>query len=78
MNDILKIAKSLQDNNIKEADAVSYYTETLSMIADSNLDEEKKKVVVDNLSEIIADELNHQKLLEELYTYLTSIEAKED
>lgn len=78
MNDILKIAKSLQDNNIKEADAVSYYTETLSMIADSDLDEEKKKVVVENLSEIIADELNHQKLLEELYTYLTSIEAKED
>lgn len=78
MNDILKIAKSLQDNNIKEADAVSYYTETLSMIADSDLDEEKKRVVVENLSEIIADELNHQKLLEELYTYLTSIEAKED
>lgn len=78
MNDILKIAKSLQDNNIKEADAVSYYTETLSMIADSDLEEEKKKVVVENLSEIIADELNHQKLLEELYTYLTSIEAKED
>ena len=78
MNDMLKIAKSLQDNNIKEADAVSYYTETLSMIADSDLDEEKKKVVVENLSEIIADELNHQKLLEELYTYLTSIEAKED
>ena len=78
MNDILKIAKSLQDNNIKEADAVSYYTETLSIIADSDLDEEKKKVVVENLSEIIADELNHQKLLEELYTYLTSIEAKED
>ena len=78
MNDMLKIAKSLQDNNIKEADAVSYYTETLSMIADSDLEEEKKKVVVENLSEIIADELNHQKLLEELYTYLTSIEAKED
>ena len=75
---MLKIAKSLQDNNIKEADAVSYYTETLSMIADSDLEEEKKKVVVENLSEIIADELNHQKLLEELYTYLTSIEAKED
>ena len=78
MNDMLKIAKSLQDNNIKEADAVSYYTATLSMIADSDLEEEKKKVVVENLSEIIADELNHQKLLEELYTYLTSIEAKED
>lgn len=78
MNDLLKIAKSLQDNNIKEADAVAYYTETLDFITKSDLEEEKKKVVIENLSEIIADELNHQKLLEELYTYLTSIEAKED
>lgn len=33
MNDLLKIAKSLQDNNIKEADVVAYYTETLDFIS---------------------------------------------
>lgn len=32
MNDLLKIAKSLQDNNIKETDVVAYYTETLDFI----------------------------------------------
>lgn len=40
MNDLLKIAKSLQDNNIKEADAVVYYTETLDFISKSDLEEE--------------------------------------
>lgn len=40
MNDLLKIAKLLQDNNIKEADAVAYYTETLDFISKSDLKEE--------------------------------------
>ena len=44
MNDLLKIAKSLQDNNIKEADAVVYYTETLDFISKSDLEEEKVEI----------------------------------
>lgn len=40
MNDLLKIAKSLQDNNIKEADVVAYYAETLNFISKSDLEEE--------------------------------------
>ena len=75
---ILEIAKFVQFNAEAEAKAVFDYTDMIKYVADSDIDEETKEKVVATISEIIADELNHQTKLHELYTSLVGIEQNKD
>ena len=77
-NNILSIANNIQYNLQKEADAIRDYTDLLNMTKSSDIDEEQKKHIFDVIGEIIADELNHQQKLVELYTKLTTIQANLD
>lgn len=76
--DILEIAKEIEFNAKAEAQAVYDYTELLKKLAESEIDEEQKEIALKNISEIIADELNHQGKLKELYSYFTDIMANKD
>ena len=75
MDEILEIAKAIQENNKDEAIAIAGYTELLKDIYSSNLDVVDKQKCNDYIQEIISDELNHQQKLQELYTMLTGIEV---
>lgn len=75
MDEILEIAKEIQENNKDEAIAIAGYTELLKSIYSSNLDVVDKQKCNDFIQEIISDELNHQQKLQELYTMLTGIEV---
>lgn len=77
-NDILDIAKLCQFNEKAEAQAVEDYTEMIKKVMASEIDEEKKETIVNSISEIVSDELNHQMKLGELYVYLTGIEPNKD
>lgn len=70
----LEIAKLTQFNEKAEAQAVEDYTEMIKRVLESDLEEGKKSVLVDTISELISDELNHQMKLGELYVMLTGIE----
>ena len=74
MKEILEIAKKIQENNKDEAVAIANYTELLKDIYNSDLDVQDKQKCNDFIQEIIADELNHQEKLQELYTLLTGIQ----
>lgn len=74
----LEIAKLCQFNEKAEAQAVLDYTEMIDKVLASEIDEEKKETIVNNISEIVSDELNHQMKLGELYVYLTGIEPNKD
>lgn len=76
--EILELAKLTQFNEKAEAQAVEDYTEFLRKILASGIDEEKKSVLVSTISELIADELNHQMKLGELYVLLTEIEPNQN
>lgn len=78
MGELLEIAKKIQDNNKDEAVAIAGYTELLRDIYNTEIDVEYKEKCNDFIQEIIADELNHQKKLQELYSMLTSIEPNKD
>ena len=75
---ILEIAKYVQFNAEAEAKAVFDYTEMIKFVVASDIEEETKKKVVDIISELIADELNHETKLHELYTSLVGIEQNKD
>lgn len=78
MNDIYEIAKLIQFNSQSEAKAVLDYTELIRVIENSSLGEEDKQRLTDLIKELIADELNHENVLQEIYTFLTNIEAKKE
>ena len=70
----LEIAKSIQFNLKAEAQAIEDYTTLINEVLASEIEEEIKQNTIDNISEIISDELNHQMKLGQLYVYLTNIE----
>lgn len=74
----LEIAKLCQFNEKAEAQAVEDYTEMIKQVLASEIDEEKKEILVNTISELISDELNHQMKLGELYVMLTGIEPNKD
>ena len=73
-----ELAKEIEFNAKAEAQAVYDYTELLGKIAESGLNENEKSGITDIINEIIADELNHQNRLQEVYTYLTGIEPNKN
>ena len=73
-----ELAKEIEFNAKAEAQAVYDYTELLGKIAESGLNENEKGGITDIINEIIADELNHQNRLQEVYTYLTGIEPNKN
>ena len=76
---ILELAKLVEFNEKAEAQAILDYTEMMKRTIESeNVSQETKDRIIDVISEIVADELNHQKLLIELYTYLTDIEPNKE
>lgn len=74
----LDIARYSAMNNKDEADAIAKYTDFISKIQVSELSDADKSEIIAVVEEIIADELNHQKRLEEIYTYLTGIVENKD
>ena len=77
-NDIIEIANEMLANEKAEAQAIIDYGITIKKIIYSSLDNDVKKISINTLEEIIADELNHQKKLNELYVNLTEIQPKGD
>ena len=69
----LDIARYASMNNKDEADAIAKYTDFIAMIKASELSDAEQSEIIAVIEEIIADELNHQTRLEEIYTYLTGI-----
>lgn len=75
----LDIAKLTQFNEKAEAQAVEDYTEMIKQVIEcEELDDTEKEEVVGKITELIADELNHQQVLQELYVYLTDIEPNQN
>ena len=74
----LDIARYASMNNKDEADAIAKYTDFIIKIKSSELSDAEKSEIVAIGEEIIADELNHQKRLEEIYIYLTDIKANKE
>lgn len=72
------ISKLIQFNNKAEAQAIQDYVDLLSAVAGSNLTLEDKEYITSVVNEIIADELNHQERLQELFTGLTDIEPNKN
>lgn len=72
------LAKSIEFNEKAEAQAVYDYTELLKIVSEMTIDENIREMVVNDISEIIADELNHQEKLHKLYTEIVGIKANED
>lgn len=75
---VLEIAKLCQFNEKAEAQAVEDYTEMIKQVLASEIEEEQKETIVNTISELISDELNHQMKLGELYVMLTGIEPNKD
>lgn len=75
----LDIAKLTQFNEKAEAQAVEDYTEMIKQVVEcEELDDTEKEEIVGKITELIADELNHQQVLQELYVYLTDIEPNQN
>lgn len=72
---IMFISAEIQANNKEEAGAIEKYSVLIQNIIDSELTDEEKEFAINSIKEIISDELNHQKKLQELYTYITGIET---
>ena len=75
---VLDIAKLCQFNEKAEAQAVEDYTEMIKQVLASEIEEEQKETIVNTISELVSDELNHQMKLGELYVMLTGIEPNKD
>lgn len=74
----LEIARYSSMNNKDEADAIAKYTDFIIKIKSSTLSDADKSEIIAIVEEIIADELNHQKRLEEIYVYLTDIKPNKE
>lgn len=77
-NQILELASSIQRNIRSEADAVIEYTAVIQFILSADIDESVKETTIESLNEIISDELNHQKKLQEIYSSLVGVEPNKD
>lgn len=77
MGEFLKIAAKIQENNKDEAVAIENYSLLLEEITASDIPSADKEKLFDIINEIISDELNHQKKLQEAYTMLTNIKPNE-
>lgn len=78
MNELYCIAKELQENNKDEAEAISKYTKLLGELDEIDFDHKTKKQLIDDISEIISDELNHQEKLKKWYVKITNIEPNKE
>ena len=76
--DYIKIASELQYNIKAEATAITDYNVLLDMIDKSDIQSGQKLAIISAVYEIIADEMNHQDVLQNLYTLVTGISAKKD
>lgn len=76
--DYIKIASELQYNIKAEATAITDYNMLLDLIDKSDIPSGQKLAIVSAVYEIIADEMNHQDVLQNLYTLVTGISAKKD
>lgn len=74
----LDVAKAVQQNLKAEAEAIIDYTSLIDLISKSDLEEQDKENAINVISELIADELNHEIKLSILYNGLTGIETKKD
>lgn len=75
---VLEIANSVQLNIQAESTAVVDYDDLIKETLESEIDDNIKQEIVGVIEEIIADELNHQMRLGQLYVALTGIEPKGD
>jgi len=80
MNDFYyELGKCVQENAKDEASAIANYTILLDkIVSNNNINQEIKNRAINTITEIIADELNHQNVLSKLYELLTEIDAKKD
>ena len=76
--DYIKIASELQYNIKAEATAITDYNILLDLINSSDIPNGQKLAIISAVYEIIADEMNHQDVLQNLYTLVTGISAKKD
>ena len=76
--DYIKIASELQYNIKAEATAITDYNMLLDLIDKSDIPNGQKLAIISAVYEIIADEMNHQDVLQNLYTSVTGISAKKD
>ena len=76
--DILAVAKAVQYNLKSEGQAIIDYTSLIDIISNSTMEQQEKDNALNIISELVADELNHEQKLSVLYSALTGIEAKKD
>ena len=74
----IDMAIELQYNIKAEATAITDYNMLLDMIDKSDIPSGQKLAIISAVYEIIADEMNHQDVLQNLYTLVTGISAKKD
>ena len=74
----IDMATELQYNIKAEATAITDYNRLLDMIDKSDIPSGQKLAIIGAVYEIIADEMNHQDVLQNLYTSVTGISAKKD
>lgn len=74
----IDMAIELQYNIKAEATAITDYNRLLDMIDKSDIPSGQKLAIISAVYEIIADEMNHQDVLQNLYTLVTGISAKKD
>ena len=74
----IRIATELQYNIKAEATAITDYNMLLGSIDNADIPSGQKLAIISAVYEIIADEMNHQDVLQNLYTLVTGISAKKD
>ena len=75
----IDMATELQYNIKAEATAITDYNRLLDMVNKAeDIKGDQKLAIISAVYEIIADEMNHQDVLQNLYTLVTGISAKKD
>lgn len=75
----IDMATELQYNIKAEANAITDYNRLLDMVNKAeDIKGDQKLAIIGAVYEIIGDELNHQNVLENLYSLITGIKAKTD
>ena len=72
-----KVIESILSNTVDEVNAISGYEQMLCVVNECE-DLPYKDEITAQVKEFIADELNHQQKLMEMYTALTGNMPKED